>query len=181
MQPAFVLVRSPSVGPLTWAPVADRLRARGHDSVVPSLLDVGEVDVPCWPRVVEDVAAGMDRLDQDRPVLLVAHSSAGLFVPLLVAHATRLVRACLFVDAALLALAGSTAVAPAELLDFLRGKVSDGRLPPWTEWWEEQDVAPLFPNPQSRVAVTAEQPRLPLAYYEQDVPVPAGWDDVPCG
>jgi hypothetical protein len=29
--------------------------------------------------------------------------------------------------------------------------------------------------------VTAEEPRLPFAYYEQAVPVPAGWDDVPCG
>ena len=27
----------------------------------------------------------------------------------------------------------------------------------------------------------AEQPRLPLAYYEQRVPVPARWDEIPCG
>ena len=25
--------------------------------------------------------------------------------------------------------------------------------------------------------MTAEEPRLPFAYYEQSVPVPAGWDD----
>jgi len=29
--------------------------------------------------------------------------------------------------------------------------------------------------------VTAEQPRLPLAYYEQQFPVPAAWDSSPCG
>ena len=30
--------------------------------------------------------------------------------------------------------------------------------------------------------MTAEEPRLPFAYYEQSVPVPAGWDDdVVCG
>lgn len=40
----------------------------------------------------------------------------------------------------------------------------------------------MFPDLQTRVAVTAEQPRLPLAYYEQTVPVPSGWDDAtPCG
>ncbi len=29
--------------------------------------------------------------------------------------------------------------------------------------------------------VSAEQPRLPLSYYEQQIPVPVGWDDRPCG
>jgi pimeloyl-ACP methyl ester carboxylesterase len=181
MQPTFVLVHSPSVGPLTWTPVADRLRARGFPSVVPSLLDVAEADPPFWPRVVEDVTAAMNSLDQDASVLLVAHSNAGLFVPLLAAHASRVVRGCLFVDAALPALAETTPVAPAELLDFLRSKVTGERLPPWTQWWDEEDIAPMFPNPQLRAAVTAEEPRLPLAYYQQTIPVPAGWDDVPCG
>jgi len=71
-------------------------------------------------------------------------------------------------------------MALAELLNFLRTKATDGRLLLWTEWWEE-DVAPMFPAPQTRAAVTAEQPRLPLTYYEQAVPAPAGWDDQPCG
>jgi pimeloyl-ACP methyl ester carboxylesterase len=181
MQPVFVLVHSPSVGPLTWTPVADRLRGRGFESVVPSLLDVADAGPPFWPRVVEDVTAAMSRLDQDASVLLVAHSNAGLFVPLLVADAPRAVRGCLFVDAALPAAADSTPVAPAELLDFLRSKLIGDRLPPWTQWWDEEDVAPMFPDPHLRAAVTAQEPQLPLAYYEQTVPVPAGWDDVPCG
>jgi hypothetical protein len=64
---------------------------------------------------------------------------------------------------------------------FLRRKVTDGRLPPWTEWWDE-DISVLFPVAATRAAVAAEQPRLPLAYYEQSLPVPAGWDDeVSCG
>jgi hypothetical protein len=91
------------------------------------------------------------------------------------------VSGCLFLDAALPAPVDSTPVVPADLLEFLRSKVIDGRLPPWTEWWDEADVAPLFPDPVTRAAVTAEQPRLPLAYYEQMVPVPAGWDTHPCG
>lgn len=182
MRSAFVLVHSPSVGPLAWAPVADRLRARGHECIVPSLFDVGEEGPPFWPRVVHAVKAGMSQLAENRPVLLAAHSNAGLFVPLLVSRAALPVRGCLFVNAALPALAEATPAAPAELLDFLRGKVNDGRLPPWTDWWDEEDVAPMFPDPQSRAVVTAEQPRLPLAYYEQLVPVPVGWNDAqPCG
>lgn len=181
MQPVFVLVHSPSVGPLTWVPVADQLRGRGHESIVPSLLDVADAGPPFWPRVVEHVTAAMDQVDRDRAVLLVAHSNAGLFVPLLVAAAPRPVRECLFVDAALPAPAGSTPAVPVELLDVLRSKATGGRLPPWTQWWDEEDVAPMFPDAQTRAAVTAEQPRLPLAYYEQVVPVPAGWDDRPCG
>ena len=91
-------------------------------------------------------------------------------------HAVPPVRCCLFVDAALPARARHTPAAPTELLDFLRGKMTDGRLPPWTAWWDE-DVAPLFPDAATRAAVTAEELRLPFAYYEQSVPVPAGWDD----
>ena len=182
MQPVFVLVHSPSVGPLTWGPVADALDMRQHESLVPSLLDVADAGPPFWPRVVEVVNAAMSRLDQYQCVLLVAHSNAGLFMPLLVTHAVRPLRCCLFVDAALPARAGQTPVAPTELLDFLRGKVTDGRLPPWTEWWDEEDVAPLFTDAATRAAVTAEEPRLPFGYYEQSVPVPTGWDDdVACG
>ena len=154
---------------------------RKHECVVPSLLDVADAGPPFWPRVVDVVNAAMSRLDRDSRVLLVAHSNAGLFMPLLVAHAVRPVRCCLFVNASLPAHARQTPVGPTQLLDFLRGKVSDGRLPPWTEWWDEEDVAPLFLDAATRAAVTAEQPRLPFAYYEQSVPVPAGWDGVACG
>ena len=180
MGPVFVLVHSPSVGPTTWAPVAERLRALGHEAVVPSLLDVGKGDPPFWPRVVEAVAsAGRDSY---QPVLLVAHSNAGVFVPLLATEAVGPVHGCLFVDAALPARQGSTPLAPTELVDFLRGKVADdGRLPRWTDWWDDEDVTELFPDAATQAAVIAEQPRLPLAYYEERVPVPAGWDETRCG
>jgi pimeloyl-ACP methyl ester carboxylesterase len=133
MQPVFVLVHSPSVGPLTWAPVATQLEARGWRSVVPSLLDVAEAAPPFWPRVVDVVTAAMSELDPVRPVVLVAHSNAGLFMPLLVSNASRPVVGCVFVDAALPARSGSTPVAPEELLQILRTKASDDRLPTWTD------------------------------------------------
>jgi hypothetical protein len=170
----FALVHSPSVGPSTWRPVADRLIADGHQAVVPSLLDVGDGEPPFWPRVVDAVRAG-------QPVVLVAHSNAGLFVPAIATGIDQPVAGSVFVDAALPVRHGATPVVPPGLLATLRGMAVDGRLPRWTDWWDEADVAPMFPDPDVRRTVVAEQPRLPLSYYEQAVPVPDGWADHPCG
>jgi hypothetical protein len=58
----------------------------------------------------------------------------------------------------------------------------DGRLPQWTDWWQEKDVAAMFPDDERlRAAVTAEQPRLPLSYYTEQVPAPDGWAGHRCG
>ena len=182
MDPAFVFVHSLLLGPLTWAPVAARLAADGAATVVPSLVDVTDVDdPPFWPRVVAAVDDAVRGLPEGRPVVVVTHSNAGLFAPVVTHAAGRPVAGCLFVDARLPALAGPTPTASPEWLDHLRTKAVDGRLPQWTTWWDEDDVAALFPDPRTRSAVSAEQPRLPLSYYEQQIPVPAGWDDRPCG
>src|SRR5207248_10477895 len=73
------------------------------------------------------------------------------------------------------------APASARRLNHLRSGGIGGRLPQWTAWWAQDEVARLFPDPQTRAAVSAEQPRLPLSYYQQQIPVPAGWCDRPCG
>ena len=178
----FVLVHSPSVGPATWQPVAEHLRKAGHQVLVPSLLRVGDGEPPYWPRVVAAVRAGVAGLTANQPVVLVVHSNAGVFAPVLVDGLTQPVASCLFADATVPPATGSTPLAEEEFLPFLRGLAGpDGRLPQWTDWWSEDDVAPMFPDDQVRRAVTAEQPRLPLAYYQERVPAPAGWDDRPCG
>lgn len=181
MVAAFVLVHSPLVGPLTWAPVAQRLEGAGMRVVVPSLTHVADAGPPFWRVIADTVADAIDQLPRDQPVVIVSHSNAGLFVPAIVEAATRRIAGCLFVDARLPSPAGPARVTPAEFLEFLRPKVTGGRLPQWTAWWDESDVAPLFPDAQTRKVVSAEQPRLPLSYYEEWIPVPAGWDDRPCG
>ena len=182
MAPAFVLVHSMLLGPLSWAPVAAELAARGAVTTVPSLVDVTDPDdPPFWPRVAGTVNEAVERLPPDQPILIVAHSNAGLLVPVLTRAARRPVAGCLFVDASLPARTGPSPAATPERLAHLRTLASDGRLPPWTTWWGEDEVARLFPDPPTRSAVTAEQPRLPLSYYEQQIPVPPGWDDRPCG
>lgn len=180
MQPLFVLVHSPSVGPSTWHPVAEWLTAAGHRVRVPSLLDVGTGELPFWPRAVAAVQDVLRGIPADQPLALVAHSNAGLFLPSIRAGLANPVTASVFVDAALPARTGPTPVAPPELLDFLRPLAVNGTLPRWTDWWDEADIAPMFSEPTMRRQVTDEQPRLPLAYYEQHVPVPDGWDDHPC-
>jgi hypothetical protein len=180
MAASFVLVHSPSVGPRTWQPVAHRLTALGREATVPSLLHVTDQGPPYWPRVVDAVRAGLDTAEQGQDLVLVAHSNAGLFLPVITTALAGQVRGCIFVDAALPPSSGAAPVAPPELLALLRDKASGGLLPRWTDWWDEEEVAPLFPDQATRQAVTEEQPRLPLAYYEASVPAPTGWDAQPC-
>ncbi|MFC4586229.1 alpha/beta fold hydrolase [Sphaerisporangium corydalis] len=180
MQPTFVLVHSPSVGPSTWHPVAGRLTAAGHQARVPSLLNVGDGDPPFWPRAVEAVRRDLEQVPAGGPVTLVAHSNAGLFLPAIRAGLDHPVTGSIFVDAALPARTGPTPVASPEFLEFLRPMAVDGVLPRWTDWWGDEDIEPLFPDAATRRTVVDEQPTLPQTYYEQEIPVPDGWDDHPC-
>ncbi|GAA4555429.1 alpha/beta hydrolase [Planotetraspora kaengkrachanensis] len=176
MDITFLLVHSPSVGPSTWTPVAEVLRARGHRAVVPSLVDVTAGPAPYWPRVVDQAAASAP---PEGPVTVVAHSNAGLFVPLIAQALRERVTSCLFVDAALPPRQGTVTAAEPEFLPFLRSMTDDsGVLPRWTDWWGEEDVAAMFPDEATRRVVVTEQPRLPLGYYLEEIPVPPHWDSV---
>ena len=177
----FALVHSPSVGPATWSAVADRLRDAGHEAVVPSLLTVTQAGAPYWPRVVAAVRAGLAGTGQAVPVVLVPHSNAGLFVPVLARDLGRPVECAIFADASVPSNEGATPVVGDDFLPFLRGLADrDGLLPRWTDWWTEDDVAPMLPDPAIRRAITEEQPRLPMDYYLERIPAPAGWDDLRC-
>jgi hypothetical protein len=179
--PLFVLVHSPSVGPSTWSPVARRLAAAGSGVVVPSLLSVGDGGPPFWPRAVAAVTAALAGTDPGQPLVLVAHSNAGVFVPVITAGLARPLASLIFADATIPAASGHTPTAEETFLPFLHHLAGpDGRLPRWTDWWDEHDVASMFPSEQIRQRVTAEQPRLPLAYYQEQVPAPAGWAEHAC-
>ncbi|MFI7447168.1 alpha/beta hydrolase [Nonomuraea sp. NPDC049714] len=174
----FVLVHSPSVGPSTWAPVAAALERRGHAAVVPDLTGVTAGPAPYWPRVVAAVRAAAP----ETPLVLVAHSNAGLFLPVVKEGLGERVVACVFADAHLPPARGLVRAGQEGFLPFLRELAgADGVLPRWTDWWSEEDVAPMFPADAAvRERVVAEQPRLPLGFYTDPIPVPAGWDAVRC-
>jgi len=117
-------------------------------------------------------------LPQDQPLLLVPHSNAGLYVPELIRR--RSVSGVGFVDAVLPPPEGTVPVAPPTLVSHLGEKAdSDGVLPGWTEWWDPDQLAGLFPSAEVRARVEQEQQRLPLSYFTAAVTVPRGWDAIP--
>ena len=167
----LLLLGSPLLGPRVWAPLADELVRRGRQVSVaqPARRVKSPADV---------VRAFVKAVPPGEPVVLVPHSNAGLYVAALAAAAP--VRGVVFVDGGLPSPAPSVPTAPAWLRERLAGLAGPGgTLPPWTEWWPEADTAGLFPDPDTRRAVEREQPRLPLAYFDAEVPTPPGWEQLP--
>lgn len=168
---SLVLLASPLLGPAVWGPVGERLTDDGWDVVVAPV--VGAITSP------EDVLARLlPAIPADVPVLLVPHSNAGLYVAALAE--TRDVRGVVFVDAGMPADGPTTPTAPAELRAFLATLADDaGLLPVWTRWWADEDLEGLFPDARARAAVESEQVRLPLTYFDGQVPSPGGWRALP--
>jgi hypothetical protein len=168
-----VLLSSPLLGPAVWSGVRRVLSSSGWDVTTVPDSTSGRVDSP--EDVVTELLAGVPI---DRPVVLVAHSNAGLYVPAVVQE--RDVVATVFVDAGLPAVSGHTPLAPPQLLDLLRERADgNGLLPVWTRWWDDADVDELFPDGATRGAVERQQRRLPLSYFEESLDVPVGWDARP--
>lgn len=164
-----MLLPSPLLGPAVWETVAAELADRGYPVQV-----VSAPSAP--PRTSDDVLDHfLSTIPSDRDVILVPHSNAGLYVPSLVEQ--RRVVGAVFVDAGLPPRTGDVLLAPPELFATLQEKAdADGLLPPWTTWWDEAEVAGLFPNPEVRARVEEEQPRIPLSYFSARLSVPSGWD-----
>jgi len=166
MGPSLILIHSPFLGPMTWRSTARALEAKERRVHVPSLLEVARSVPPYWPAGVDSIV----RSAADEPVILVPHSNAGLYVPAVVDSLGEQVRGVVFIDAALPGAGHHTTS------EFLRRLTNaDGLLPPWTSWWDEADVAALFPDAHVQAEVEAEQPRMPLAYYDHLPPVPHDW------
>lgn len=71
----------------------------GHDVAVPSLLEVADGEPPYGPRVVAAVNAGLAGVAPGEPVVLVAHSNAGVFMPVIRAGLDVPVGCSVFADA----------------------------------------------------------------------------------
>ena len=172
MTPLVCLLPSPYLGAVAWEPVAAELRTLGWSVICP------EVTGPI--RTPEDVSTSyLTALPVDRELVLVPHSNAGLFVPVLASQ--RRVVGSVFVDAALTPEQGFVSLAPADLRHLMAQRADeDGLLPPWTRWWESDDVAALFPDAETRERIEGAQPRLPLSYLTSSLPVPAGWAELSC-
>ena len=155
----FVLVHSPVVGPSTWRWVAEELRELGHTSVVPDLREQAESgDVHAFIASAADAAT-------DNAYVLVGHSGAGRLLPAIGASASQSPKLIVFVDAGL---PGGTD----GFLETLRSLAIDGVLPKWSQWFGDDVMSLLVHDEQRRVEVEADQPRIPLTFYET-TPAPA--------
>ena len=165
------LLGSPLLGPAAWRSVHRSLREKGWDVAILA---------PVGGSAEQVLSSLLAQLPEDRELVLVPHSNAGLYAGAVAAQ--RRVRAVVFVDAGIPDPDLPTPTGSSRGQAFLGGLADDdGLLPPWTSWWPEEDVAALFPDAATRAAVEAEQPRLPLRYFSDEVPRASAWQALPCG
>lgn len=167
----LVLVHSPIVGPDTWAPVAEVLRARSRQVLVPRLTD--DDAPPWWAAHVDAVVTAVGDPDPS-PLVLALHSGAGQLADQLVARLGRAghtVEAILFVDAGLppqgrsrMAQLGDEA--PDFAIELGATLSGGGRFPDWTD----AQLRGLVPDGERRLRLLHGVRRLPAEYWEEPIP-----------
>lgn len=183
VEPAVVLVHSPLVGPSSWLPAADELRARGHAVLVPTLVDALASTDRDYHQVLGKTVYDAIRGQLDPPVVLVVHSGAGELVPSFVQPSPVLVAAVVYVDAALPHPGRSRLdSAPPELGERIEQLAEpDGFLRPWHEWFPPGMLDEWIPDRKARSVLFTEMPRVPLSYFQEPAPVLDAWRDAPSG
>jgi pimeloyl-ACP methyl ester carboxylesterase len=166
----FLLLHAPPSAPVSWQPVADALRSRGYPVVVPDLTRVADDGPPYWPRYGAAAGQALMPLPDDLSVVVVAHSGAGFFVPLLRQATGAAIPFYVFADAVV----PEDGVIP-DADGYMRSRSRDGWIPPFTEAELRSTGLPA----DAARALHAELRPLPLAVYEEPVPVFPGWPDAP--
>ncbi len=160
---------------LPWAVHEPFIRAL-DESLGASRGGAATVDVatfPCPPRDADAVlGAFRRRVEEVTPDLVLTHSNGGRY-PALAAPGVPVVH----VDAALPPESGDPSpMAPGAMLDRLAEMADDaGLLPPWSQWWPEEDLAAVLPDPGARRALREREHRVPLAYFRSQLGAPTGW------
>lgn len=182
MFPPFILVHSPLLGPFTWQPVADELQREGYKTIVPSLLPVLKRSSGFTDAIARQVKEAVDESPAVDPLILVAHSAAGAFLPLIASCLDRNIQAYIFVDARLPRKGAS--LADEDSLwerQERREMVQDGMLPPWSNWFGEAAMTEVIPDDHTRRRFLAELQPIPLGLFGEQISFPASWPDAPCG
>lgn len=174
----YVLIHSPLVGPMTWALVAEELSRRGVGVILPTLTTNPDGEQPYWRQHMAQVVQAVEGVG-DQPLVLVGHSGAGPLLPAVAAALDQAISTYLFVDcdlpqdgASRLDLFASVGEA-----EEFQAAAREG----WLPTWREQDLREAIPDPALRRRFVTELHPLPLAVYEEPLPVPDGWPDAPCG
>ena len=171
--PLFVLVHSPLVGPSTWSLVANDLRRRGYDVLVPAMANPTEA--PFWSRHVDSIVNALAHLPATEQVILVGHSGAGPLLPAIARSAARRVAAYVFVDAGL-PNGGESRMGTGDFSDYLHDLYARGdRFPNWSA----EDLLDEVPDPALRAQLHAELRPQALAFWEEPLPVIDNWSNTP--
>jgi hypothetical protein len=179
---AFALIHSPFVGALTWRSTAHALEQKGHIAIVPMLGTV--VEAPFWPQHARIIADAIETRRASEPVVLVAHSAAGLVMPAVrAALRGETIRSYIFVDA-VIPHEGANLVdlIPASVgigMEEIRAQATAGLLPPWGTGWPEEVWQRLIPDASLRAQFTGELRPTPLGLYEERVVWSKAWSDTP--
>ena len=176
-----VLIHSPLVGPLTWKLVAEEMRQRSIDVIVPTLVDAPDSEAPYWKQHAESVSQALAQVSQDTPLTLVAHSGTGPLLPAIRESLANPVNAYVFVDAGI-PRDGATR------LDLMNSEDSDwakqfqeylesgGHFPDWSF----DDLQEIIPDDKLRAQMVAEIHPRALDFFTEFIPVFDGWPDAPC-
>lgn len=181
MQPVVVLVHSPLVGPVTWAPVSRQLRQRGIETILPVLADQGSSDMPYWVQHTTAVARRLEPLPPDGGLILVGHSGAGPLLPAIGTFSPHPVAGYIFVDAGLphpgrSRLEEIEAGIPEFGAALRKDLEAGGSFPLWTD----EDLRALIPNAGLRQGMLAELNPRGLDFFEEPLPHVEDWPNAPC-
>lgn len=174
---SLLLVHSPLLGPSSWRRVATHAGELGFELALPDMTDVANAAQPRGKHFVAAAAEAGQSLRHPR--LVVGHSGAGVFLSEIAHHLGEEETAIVFVDALVPPQAGAHTTPP-RIKDMLDGQTDDGVLAQWLDWWPEDVIEDLLPDPADRAALRADMPRMPRAFYDESVPVPDGWSHGPC-
>jgi hypothetical protein len=177
----YVLIHSPLVGMLTWTLVAEEMRQRGLQVILPALLDVPDARQPFWKQHAESVAEALTAIPTDVSVTLIGHSGAGPLLPVIRRSIPNPVHAYVFVDAGLPRdnatrldlMKAEDADWAAEFQNYLEG---GGRFPNWNS----EDLREILPDENLRNQLVAELHPRGLDFFSEPIPVFESWPDAPC-
>src|SRR5258708_3216972 len=172
----LALIHSPLVGPFTWTRVAAVLSARAVPVILPEVPDDPATSLPFWQQHAKSVARALAGSAEVQPLILVAHSGAGVLLPAIRQALGCPVAGYLFVDAGL-PLDGQSRLATfgdqsASFREFL---AAGGRFPNWTR----EDLQAIVPNPALAERLVADQRPRALAFWDEPIPMFSGWPHAP--
>jgi len=177
----YILIHSPLVGPLTWTLVADQMRQKNIDVVVPTLIDSADSEIPFWKQHAKSVSQALAHIPVNTPLTLVAHSGAGPLLPVIRESLANPVNAYVFVDAGI-PRDGATRldlmkIEDPEWADQFQEELERGeRFPTWSV----DDLRAVIPGELLRKQMVTEIRPRGLSFFTESIPVFGGWPDAAC-